>query len=100
MTILTWLGAGIGVLIGLGTIVTFLRSSADKGTIASLERSNAALTAELGLTNTRCDTLDTRVRALENENQVLRAAVSHTQEIQQLQTDVNELLALVRTLAA
>lgn len=100
MTILAWIGGALGILISLGVVVTFLRSSADKGTIASLERSNAALTNELLITNTRCDKLDTRVKALENENEVLRAAVSHTEEIRQLQTDVNELLALVRGLAA
>lgn len=100
MAILGWIGGALGVLISLGLIAQFLRRSADKGTIESQDRSIAALTSELLITNNRCDKLDTRVRALENENEVLRAAVSHSEEIRQLQADVNELLALVRGLAA
>jgi hypothetical protein len=97
---LTWIGAAFAALVSLGVIVTFLRGSADKGTIASLERSNAALKEELGVTSAKCDKLETRVGALENENQVLRAAVSHSEEIRALQADVTTLLDLVRGLAA
>jgi septal ring factor EnvC (AmiA/AmiB activator) len=98
--ILTWLGASITIVLFLGSVAVFLRGSADKGTIESQARQIAALSGELALTNTKCDKLDTRVQALENENEVLRAAVSHSEEVRQLQIDVNELLELVRGLAS
>jgi predicted nuclease with TOPRIM domain len=100
LEIFGWIGTGLAALVAVGVITQFLRGSADKGTIASLERSNAALTTELAITNAKCDKLDTRVKALENENEVLRAAVTHSEEIRQIQTDVSELLNLVKGLAA
>lgn len=99
MTVLTWIGAALGILISLSVVVNFLRRSGDQGTIESQERSITALTTELALCNTKCDKLDTRVRALENENEVLRAQVSHIEEIRQLQSDMTEVLTLVRGLA-
>lgn len=100
MALLGWIGTAIGVVAFLGAVAVFLRGSADKGTIESQARSITALNAELGITNVRCDKLDTRVNALENENEVLRAAVSHSEEIRQLQTDLSEVLDIVRNLAA
>jgi peptidoglycan hydrolase CwlO-like protein len=99
VTVLIGIGAALGILISLGVVVNFLRSSADKGTIESQERSITALTTELMLCNSKCDKLETRVRAVENENEVLRAQVSHIEEIRQLQADMTEVLALVRGLA-
>jgi hypothetical protein len=90
----------IGLVSFLGAVVVFLRGSADKGTIESLTRSNDALKVELSLCNAKCDKLETRVKALENENEVLRAAVTHVEEIRQLQIDVNEILSLVKELAS
>lgn len=93
MQVLGYIGTAVGLVLFLGAVAVFLAGSRDKGTIESLQRSNAALETELAITNSKCAALETRVKALETENEVLLASVSHSEEIRQLQADVNQLKA-------
>lgn len=76
---LTLIGVAIGAVVFLGSVVVFLRGSRDQGTIATLERSNKALTervevleAEAARSIVERDRLTARVEALEHENEALR----------------------------
>jgi hypothetical protein len=77
---LTLVAAAIGVVVFLGSVVVFLRGSRDQGTIATLERSNHALTERVTVLENDAargvierDRLTERVAALEHENEALRA---------------------------
>ncbi len=76
---LTILGVAIAVTVFLGSAVVFLRGSRDQGTIATLQRSNSALTERVNVLEADAardvierDRLVARVDALEHENQTLR----------------------------
>lgn len=67
------LGALILVVTFVGSAVVFLRGSADKGTIETLERSNHALIERVGLLEANEARLTARVDSLERENSSLIA---------------------------
>lgn len=77
---LTILGVGIAAAVFLGSVVVYLRGSRDQGTIATLERSNKALTervtvleGEAARSAVERDRDAARITALEHENESLRA---------------------------
>lgn len=74
------IGGAIGIIVFLGTLVVYLRGSRDKGTIATLEASNKALTERVGVLvegeadlNRQIRDLRNRMAAVERENAELRA---------------------------
>lgn len=76
---LTIIGVAIAVVIFFGSVVVFLRGSRDQGTIATLERSNNALTERVTVLENEAarnlverDSLGARIDALEHENEALR----------------------------
>ena len=78
MTVLGLITAAIGCVVFLGAAVVYLRGSRDKGTIATLEASNRALSErvdvlkdELGAEKRSREHLATRVASLERENRHL-----------------------------
>ena len=80
-TSITVVGVAIAAVVFFGAVVVYIRGSSDQGTIATLERSNHALTERVDVLeseNARSmierDRLTDRVSALEHENATLLAA--------------------------
>ena len=85
------LGGIVVVVVFFGAAVVYIRGSKDKGTITTLERNNAALTARVTLLEAselhikaeaearatldaaKIDALNVRVKALEDDNAALRS---------------------------
>lgn len=74
----------VAIVTFLGATAAFLRGSADKGTIASLTASVAALKTENELNKSKLEAQNTRILALEYENTTLREFVTQKQEIANL----------------
>lgn len=73
------IGGLIGFVVFLGAAVVFLRGSKDKGTITTLEASNAALVERVAILvdnetalKAKVAELDVRVKSLEDENTELK----------------------------
>lgn len=65
------LGALVLFVSFVGSAVVFLRGSADKGTIDTLERNNQALSERVGILESNEARLSARVALLERENTAL-----------------------------
>jgi cell division protein FtsB len=91
--VLTALGAGFALVAIIAVAFVWARGSADKATIESLERNNAALEEELRTTNRRCDALNDRVKNLEDENSHLKDAVAQVAGIGHLQATADAIRA-------
>lgn len=78
------IGGLIGIVLFLGSVAIFLRGSADKGTITSLQNSVSALQTEVNVYKTKVEEQETRLVALEKENTTLRTFVTQKDEIAQL----------------
>lgn len=96
--IVTYVIGGITLITFIGLCVVYLRGSADKGTIESQKRLIESrgveigdLTRRLGESDNKVESLTTRVTTLEGENNVLRSAVGHTEEIRILQATTDAL---------
>lgn len=74
----------IGVVLFLGAVAIFLRGSADKGTIDSLQKSVAALKVENELHEEKITAQTTRLDGLEKENSTLREFVTQKREVANL----------------
>lgn len=99
---LTLAAAAIGVVVFLGSVVVFLRGSRDQGTIATLERSNHALTERVTVLENDAardlverDRLTERVAALEHENEALRAQRPSAEAIASLARAVDAIHAFL-----
>lgn len=86
---------GIGDILGLIAMVGFcwvyFRGSADKATIESQDRLISSRGRETEDLTRRLGSAEARVTALESENAVLRNAVSHVEELVQLQDSLQQL---------
>jgi hypothetical protein len=81
-----WLLPAIGLVLFLGSATVYLRGSKDKGTIETLQRSNAALTERVAI-------LEPQVEALTRANEVLQRTVNSADLIVDLKTQVLQALA-------
>lgn len=95
-------GTWIGVVLFAGSVVVFLRGSRDKGTIATLEANNKALTERVTLLEGDVaritakaladkNQLSTRVDALERENTALLAQRPSAEAIADLNAKADRL---------
>lgn len=84
-SVLLGVGGAITLITFVGLCFVYLRGSADKGTIESQKRLVEAQEAELTNVKRRLGEAGTRVGTLESENQILRRAVAHVEELVQLQ---------------
>ena len=106
-TVTAWLviiAAAISIVVFAGTIVVYLRGSRDKGTIATLEASNRALTERVVVLESEAardllerDRLEARVTALEHENTVLAAARPSAEVIADVAAAVVDIKNGIRT---
>lgn len=78
-------GAAIGIVSFVGLCFLYLRGSADKGTIESQERLIKAQGDEIEDLTRRVTRAETRVATVEAENKTLRSAVTHVEEIVEMQ---------------
>lgn len=83
--ILPVLSGAIALVAFIGLCVVYLRGSADKGTIESQDRLIKSRGDEIEDLTRRVVAAETRVAAVEAENAILRRAVSHVEEIVELQ---------------
>jgi hypothetical protein len=85
-----WIVAGIGVVGFIAATAQFVRGSADRGTIVSLQNSVNALETENEIKDKKNTELVAKVTALTNELEVWRNAVTAKEEILNLQKSVLE----------
>lgn len=83
-------GAGISVVSFVGLCFVYLRGSADKGTIESQKRLIETRGVEIEDLTRRVTIAEARVAAVETENDILRRAVSHVEEIVQMQATLEQ----------
>lgn len=83
--ILLVLGGAITVITFIGLCFVYLRGSADKGTIESQERLIKAQGEEITDLTRRVARAEARVATVEAENSTLRKAVTHVEEIVEMQ---------------
>ena len=91
-----WLGlisVIVGAVVFLGSVVVYFKGSADKGTIETLERNNAALAERVDLLEKSEGRLLSRVSALERENTSLLAQRPSAEVIAQMLTELTEFIA-------
>jgi hypothetical protein len=81
--------AGISIVSFIGLAFVYLRGSADKGTIESQARLIKAQGDEITDLTRRVTKAEGEVSTVKTENQVLRDAVSHIDEVRQLQTTLD-----------
>lgn len=89
---------GIAAVVFLGAAVVYLRGSKDKGTIATLEKSNQALSENNKILNDRVSLLeasdvakDARIDGLVQANEVLTNTVNSSELIANLATLITDL---------
>lgn len=85
-----WLPAFVSVVVFLGAAIVYLRGSRDKGTIATLERSNAALTERVLLLEKNETQMTVRIDTLEAENLVLQRIANSGDAIAALALSLDE----------
>lgn len=85
----------IGVVLFLGTVVVYLRGSRDKGTIATLEASNRALTERVSLLEADATLMTARLTLLERENAELHKQRPSAEAIAELRDLVENASALL-----
>lgn len=76
-----WLPTAIAAVMFVGAAAVYLRGSKDKGTIATLERNNDALTERVEILEKDNGDLKGRVQVVERENEVLRDVVGAKDEV-------------------
>lgn len=79
----------IAIVSFVGTCVVYLRGSADKGTIESQKRLIEAQGDEIEVLTRRVTVAETRVATVEAENKTLRGAVTHVEEIVEMQATLD-----------
>lgn len=89
--LLTIISGAIGLIAFIGLCFVYLRGSADKGTIESQERLIKARGEEIDDLTRRVAVAESRVAAVEAENKTLRGAVTHVEEIVQMQQTLERL---------
>lgn len=67
-------GIVLGIVLAVATVVAYFRASLAKATIDTLKESNAALTEQVAILKAEARTTETRLSAVERENESLRAA--------------------------
>lgn len=94
----------VGFVVFLGAVVVYLRGSRDKGTIATLEKNNEALTervdlleAERARDKAAMDSMSMRLELLERENTALRQQRPSHEAIAELHSLVEDAAALLAT---
>lgn len=102
-TILGLIAGAIGIVVFLGSVTVYLRGSRDKGTIATLESSNRALTERVSILEATERRLTEglraagqRLTALETENAELRAQRTDSVVITEMSAMVSEILRAVQ----
>jgi hypothetical protein len=84
-----WIPTAIAVVVFLGAATVYLRGSKDKGTIATLTASNAALTERVAVLETDALAKATQIDALTTANHVLTNTVNSSAQIAELQADLD-----------
>lgn len=87
--LLAYLSAAIAVVSFLGVAAVYLRGSADKGTIESQERRLKSQGEEISDLTRRLGIAEENAKTALSENAVLRDAVSHVDEVRNLQTTLD-----------
>lgn len=90
-----WLPVAVAVVLFLGSTVVYLRGAKDKGTIETLNRSNAALTERVKVLEdaevvriAADKAKDSRIESLESANTVLQNTVNSSELIIALHADI------------
>lgn len=90
--VFAWVGAAAGFVTFLGTVAVYLRGSADKGTIESLQRSVATLENEGRIKDEKILRLegadarkDETIAHLRTEVEVLRGVITQEKQIAKVQ---------------
>jgi hypothetical protein len=87
--------AFVTLIVFLGAVVVYLRGSRDKGTIATLEKNNEALTERVSILEANETRMTARLELLERENTELHRQRPSAEAIAELQTLVEESAALL-----
>ena len=88
--ILQWVTTSVAVVLFLAAAAVHLRGSRDRGTIRTLNDSNAALTESLRLVRVKAAEQEKRIEILEADKVTLVNIATASDQIQQLQEALRE----------